>query len=344
VLFSNGGSGRDMTEWALGSAKHEEFRQGVWDPQARLHDMDITGQWASLNFSSITWGFAGTRFSRFKDADAGLACLKAYNDWMIDEWCATDPDRFIPCQLPYLRDPVIAGEEIRRNAERGYKAVSFSENPEPLGFPNVYDTAWDPFFRACEETNTVINLHVGSSGRMMMPTKDSTEEVPVALFPMSGVEALVDWIFARVPLRFPGLTIALSEAGVSWVPMAMERLGRAHRQSIGTGKGWPSDAPTPVELVRRNFAFTSIEDHSGFNQLDVIGDDRVMVEVDYPHFDSTWPDVQKMVRSEMSHLPADRVRKVCYENAARIYRHPLPPAEMIARSEIGLPDTALASA
>jgi len=47
--------------------------------------------------------------------------------------------------------------------------VSFSENPEGLGFPNIYDRFWDPFFAACEETQTVVNLHVGSSGRVTEP-------------------------------------------------------------------------------------------------------------------------------------------------------------------------------
>jgi hypothetical protein len=42
-----------------------------------------------------------------------------------------------------------------------------------------------------------------------------------------------------------------------------------------------------------------------------------------------------MIRDELAGLPVEVVRKVCYENAARIYRHPLPPAEMIAASEIG---------
>src|SRR5262249_34171966 len=100
-----------------------------------------------------------------------------------------------------------------------------------------------PFFRACEETDTVINLHVGSSGKTSKPSSASAEEVTTALFPVSGLEALIDWVYSGVCFKFPRLRIALSEAGVSWVPMALERLGRAYRQSGGLGKGWPSDQP-----------------------------------------------------------------------------------------------------
>jgi predicted TIM-barrel fold metal-dependent hydrolase len=231
-----------------------------------------------------------------------------------------------------LRDAAVAAQEVRRNAERGFRAVSFSENPEGLGFPNVYDASWDPFFRACEETQTVINLHVGSSGVVRTPSSSSHVDVIVALFPVSGLEALVDWIYAGIPARYPKLTIALSEAGVSWVPMALERLRRAHRH--GVGGSWPGGDLTPTELVQRNFVFTSIEDPSAFRAIEAVGVNNVMVETDYPHYDSTWPECQQMIRGELEGLDHGVVRKVCYENAARVYRAALPPAELIAKSEV----------
>jgi predicted TIM-barrel fold metal-dependent hydrolase len=337
ILMLNGASGRAMQEWSLSSQTYDEMRLGVWDSKARLLDMDLTGVWSSLCFGSAIWGFAGTRFSKMRDPEVGLACLQAYNDWVVDEWCAANPERFIACQLPWLRDPEQAAAEIYRNAARGIHAVSFSENPEGLGFPNVYSESWNPFFRACEETGTVVNLHVGSSGSIRIPTSSSHEAVGTALFPMSGIEALVDWVYSGVPIRFPELTIALSEAGISWVPMALERLKRAYRQASAIGKGWPSDAPTPMELAQRNFVFTSIEDPSGFQMLDLIGASRVMVETDYPHYDSTWPRCQDMIRGELQHLPAEIVRQVCYENAVRIYRCTPPPRAMVESSEVGAP-------
>src|SRR5262249_48611417 len=152
------------------------------------------------------------------DPEVGLASLRAYNDWVVDEWCGAAPDRYIPCQLPWLADAEIAAQEIRRNAERGFRAVSFSENPEGVGFANVYDTVWDPFFAACAETETVVNLHVGSSGTTHQVCSSSHPLVTTALFPVSGIEALIDWVFSGVLVRHPRLTVALSEAGASWVP------------------------------------------------------------------------------------------------------------------------------
>jgi predicted TIM-barrel fold metal-dependent hydrolase len=335
ILFANGAAGRVMEEWKGASrCAYDEFRPSVSEPVARLTDMDIVGVWASLCFGSTLWGFAGSRFARLEDREFGLAALRAWNDWMIDEWCATDRERFIPCQLPWLADAEVAAGEIRANAERGFRAVSFSENPEGLGFASIYDEAWDPFFRACAETATVVNLHVGSSGRTPNPSAASPPEVIAALFPLSGMETVVDWIYAKVPVRHPDLQVVLSEAGVSWVPMVVERLRRAYRH-LPASEVWRAEDPDPIDVLRRNFHFASLEDPSGFAMLDWIGEDRVMVETDFPHMDSTWPGCQAMIRSELSSLEPRVIAKVCYENACRLYRHPLPPDELVARATMG---------
>lgn len=334
LLTVEGAAGRDFREWSLSTAAYEDFRAGVRDPKARLHDMDISGVWASLCFPSTMWGFAGTRFSKMDDSEVGLACLRAYNDFVLEEWCAVSRERFIPCQLAYMRDPKIAAAEVYMNAERGFRSISFSENPEGIGFPSIYDTYWDPFLRACEETETVLNLHVGSSGQTTRPSTVSSDEVSSVLFPLNSFAALVDWIYARVPLRFPDIQISMSEGGISWVPMAYERLRRSHARDGSDDRQWPTGAPTPMELVGRNFYFTSIDDPSGFRLIDSIGADRIMLEVDYPHPDTTWPKSQELFRMELSGLDADTIRKVCYRNAAQIYRHPEPPPEWIERSEL----------
>ncbi len=334
VTVVDGACGRPISEWVTAPQKFDEFRRGAVNSVDRLPDMDLNGVWASVNFAATVWGFAGSRFLRITDEDVRLRSVQAYNDWMIEEWCGAAPDRYIGCQLPCLWDPEIAAQEIRRNAERGFKSVSFSENPTGQGLPSIHTRHWDPFLQACEETDTVINLHVGSSGTITMPSPDSPVEVASSLFPLNGIAAAVDWIYSRIPLRFPNIKIVLSEAGVSWVPMVQERLHRAYNQ-LDKAESWLPSDPHPVEVLRRNFWYASIEDPSAFHQLDVIGDDRVMIEVDYPHCDSSWPNSQALAERQMGHLPADQVRKLCYGNAAALYRHPEPPAEFLARSAVG---------
>jgi predicted TIM-barrel fold metal-dependent hydrolase len=334
ISILNGAAGRPIAEWDGAPQRFDEFRDGVANVHARIEDMDLDGVWASLCFPSITFGFAGTRLLALDDPELGLACVRAWNDWMVEEWWGAYPDRFIPCQLPWLGDPSDAADEICRNAARGCRAVSFSENPEGVGLPNIYSSHWDPFFEACAETGTVLNLHVGSSGTIQRPSSSSPVEVTTALFPVNAVLAAVDWVFAKVPLRFPNLRIALSEGGISWVPAVLERLDRAYRQREAS-RAWGLNDPHPGDVLRDHFWFTSIEDHAAFRMLDVIGEDHVMVESDYPHRDSTWPQSQQMLRSELSHLPLPAIRKACFENASILYQHPAPPRPLLERSILG---------
>src|SRR5262249_15963592 len=105
----------------------------------------------------------GVRFSELKNEELGLALVKAWNDWHLEEWAGPYPDRIIPLQVPWLNDPVAAADEIRRNAERGFKTVTFVDAPQNLNLPHVATGHWDPFFAACEETQTVISNHIGAS-------------------------------------------------------------------------------------------------------------------------------------------------------------------------------------
>ena len=172
---------------------------------------------------------------------------------------------------------------------------------------------------------------------MARPSGDSPTDVAVTLFPVNGVMAAVDWVYARIPIRLPNIRIVMSEAGVSWVPMVLERLARSYR-FVDASDSWSPDEPHPNDLLLRNFWFASIEDPSAFRMLDVIGDDKVMIESDYPHADSTWPDTQPLIAAELGQLDPAVIRKIAFGNASALYRHPPPPASWMARSVIGSPD------
>ncbi len=137
----------------------------------------------------IDRGLRGHVFSTSNDPELGLACLRAWNDWHIEEWAGPYPDRIIPLQLAWLGDPEVAAADVRANAARGFKAVSFPENPVDLKFPSVHTDHWDPFLRACEETETVVCLHNGSSSWTAARSPGAPLELYTSLFP---VNALVD--------------------------------------------------------------------------------------------------------------------------------------------------------
>ena len=217
---------------------------------------------------------------------------------------ARSPDRIIPLQLPWLADVEVATAEVRSNAARGFKAVSFPEFPAQLRLPSIFSGAWDPFFAACEETGTVVCLHTGASSWAPLPSPDPPFELLPTVFPVNALLAAGEWLWSGVPLRFPRLAVAMSEGGIGWVPMLMDRADYvlAHSASGSESHAWPSDL-LPSEVLRRNFWYCSIDDPSAVAQRHVIGVDHIMVESDYPHADSSWPDTQRVLAETWARCP-----------------------------------------
>ena len=322
----NAVAGRPTNEYGFEPTRFDEMRRGAWDVDARLADMDINGVWGSLCFPSFLPGFVGQRLTTWpSDPDLAFAAMRAYNDWHLDAWCAAAPERFIPNQITWLRDPEIAAAEIRRNAARGFRALTFSEAPEKLGLPSLHTGYWDPMFAACEETETVVCLHVGSSGSSPMTAPDAPPETVAVLFFAYGMYAAVDWLYSKVPVRFPNLKIALSEGGIGWVAGLIDRLDHCFKYQLGYLPTWRDVDLTPSEVFRRNFWFCAIDDTSGFLTRDVIGVDHLLVESDYPHADSTWPDTQPRLREQLVGVPDAEVAKICWRNATELFRLPTPP-------------------
>ena len=67
--------GRPKAEWNMEPARFDEMRNGCYDINARVADMDLDGVYASVCFPSLIAGFAGTVFSASKDQELGLACV-----------------------------------------------------------------------------------------------------------------------------------------------------------------------------------------------------------------------------------------------------------------------------
>lgn len=301
----------------LGPVNFDELHPAVYDIHERVKHMDVAGIEASLCFASAPFGFAGTRFMKMRDPQLGLACMRAFNDWHLEEWAAPHPGRIIGNQVTWLLDPQIAAAEIRRNAERGFRALSFSENPEKLGLPSLYTQHWDPVFAACVETGTVVNLHVGSSSSTIVPSSDSHPAVLGALFPINGMATAVDWLFSGILQRFPDLKIALSEGGIGWVPILIDRIEHMARQLDYSAQFGDL---SPIDVLRRNFWFTTFNDEHSMSLRHLAGVDHIMIETDYPHSDSTWPDSQEILARQLADVPDDEVAKMTHQNAIDLYR------------------------
>ena len=306
-------------------ARFSDMRRGAWDIHERVKDMDLGGIWASVCFPSVITGFCGRVYSDCSDPELGLAATRAFNDWICEEWWGSYPDRIVPMGITWLQDAEIGAAEIRRNAERGFVAVTLPENPSYIGLPSIHDRWWDPVLAACEETDTVICLHTGSSGHWMPQDDDGPHlAVRATLFQMHAYVAAAEWVWSGVALRFPNIKVALSEGGCGWVPAMYDRMKHQIEVSGHGRQDWPKGALGPHELLLRNIWYCTISDPSSIDAVVDLNESHVMLETDYPHADSTWPGCQDSLEAMIGHLPLETIANVSHLNAAALFRHPLP--------------------
>ncbi|MHB1582961.1 MAG: amidohydrolase family protein [Acidimicrobiales bacterium] len=337
-------AGKRKEEFSPDPVSFAEMRPGAYDPVARIADMDRAGILASLCFPSFP-RFCGQVFWEARDKDLAMLCVRAYNDWMVDEWCGTTPGRMIPLVIIPLWDPPAAAAEIERCAAKGARAFAFSENPEPLGLPTIHDPGryWDPVMRAAEETGLVVCMHVGSSSTMPAISKDAPALANLTFGAVRAAGTMLAWLFSDYFERMPALKIALSEGNIGWIPYFIERA----EQVVDRQRHWVARTATrfyDVESTTRQLQADLdhldirqrfrdhiygcfIDETVGLRCLDIIGDDNVMVETDYPHTDTTWPDCIGVASALVAGLAPEVQRKILRGNAERLFRFtPVEPA------------------
>ena len=311
--------GFDRDDMTLSAITFDEMRPGCYDARARLSDMDLNWVEASLSFPTFP-RFCGQTFLEAKDHELALLCVRAYNDWMVEEWCAGSGGRLIPLCLIPLWDPVEAAAEVRRNAARGVRAVCFSEIPPRLGLPSIHSKAreWDPFFAACQETGTVVCMHIGSSSSMPSASPDAPAAVAATLSFNNAMASMSDFLFSGVLVRFPALTLAYSEGQIGWIPYILERADDVWREHRAWGGVRDIVPEPPSTYYYRQIFGCFFRDRHGVESLERVGVDNTTFETDYPHTDSTWPDTKKVAEELMDGIADDVVYKLMRGNAIRM--------------------------
>ena len=316
--------GFDRDEVKVTGITYEEMRRGCWDPKARIEDMDANWTEAQMCFPSFP-RFCGQTFMEAQDKELSDLCVKAYNDWMVDEWCGDSNGRLIPLTITHLWDADLAAAEVHRNADRGVRAVCFSEIPPYLGLPSIHTDYWEPFFRACAETGTVINMHIGSSSKMPSTSADAPAAVGSTLTFGNAMSSMADWLFSGWLAKLPTLKLAYSEGQIGWIPYILERADKVWEENRAWGGVSDAVSEPPSTYYFRQIWGCFFDDMYGLDNIEKCGVDNVCFETDYPHSDSTWPKSREVAEKMMAGLPDDVVRKLVRGNAIELLGLDLEP-------------------
>jgi predicted TIM-barrel fold metal-dependent hydrolase len=312
----NAVAGKEYKEFSMDPVRYSDMIEGCYNPVQRAKDLIADGVRGSLCFPTFP-RFAGVTFLKSDDKVLADLCVKAYNDWMLEEWCASVPGMYIPMIIGQLWDPKAMAAEIRRCAAKGARAVTFPENPVPVGLPSLSTDFYDPIWEAVTETDIAVCSHIGTSGVNLQPASDSPFIMSISLSPMAAWSTFTDIVMGHIPRKFPTIRWALSEGGIGWVPFALERSDRSwerHRHWSGL------DDLLPSEIFKRNVWVCFINESIGIEARHRIGIDKIMWECDYPHADTPWPHSQKEVDESLHGLPADEVALMTHGNAERVFR------------------------
>ena len=299
---------------------YEDMRPGSYQVKPRLEDMDVNHLEASLCFPTFP-RFCGQTFLEAKDKELALLCVRAYNDWMVEEWAAESGGRLIPltlipCGTPRWRRPRCAA------TPPGASGPCASARSRPTwGCPSVHDPDgyWDPFFQACAETSTVVNMHIGSSSKMPSTSADAPPAVGSTLTHTNATFST-----GRLPLLRGAGAVPRSQAGLLGRPDRLDSLhpgkgGHGVGGEPGVGRGGRQGPRAALDVLRDHVFGCFFDDAHGLKSVDEIGVDNITYESDYPHSDSTWPHTRQIAEEQMADLTDDERRKIVRGNAITLF-------------------------
>jgi predicted TIM-barrel fold metal-dependent hydrolase len=291
---------------------------GGRDPRARLSEMEQDGVSGEVLYPSLAMDQLGL-------TDAGLqeACLRVYNDWLI-EYCACSPSRLYGVAMipSYNIDHAVA--ELERCKHAGLRgAMVWQVPPRSLSFASDH---YERFWGAAQELEMPVSLHI-VTGMPYGPRDLTIKRTPAEKFSMSvnrrllqAMDVLSDIIASGVLERYPRLKIVLVENEVSWLPFALNQWDKyATRGTV--------EYPLPM-LPSKYFArqvFATFFNDPPLRLL-AAGIDwatsNCMWSNDFPHPNSTWPKSREVIARDLDMLTSEQRARVIADNVTELYQLP----------------------
>jgi len=311
---------------AMGDRGHEPQR---WEEvpkiaavaSERLKAMDADGVDYSVLYPTVA-GLAGETFGRITDPELELACVQAYNDWLIEDWARVSP-RFIPQCLVPLYPVDVAVREIKRAVAKGHKGVIYPGMPMHLRkVPHINDPQYDPLWATCQELGVPVCFHAGSTTELQLPPYEGfsspvAEAYQAITRPASSAIEVANFLVSRVLVRYPKLQVVFAESGLGWVVFTLEcedhqfERFRLHRRGYDL---------KPSELFKRQCYVTGWYDQAGLQHTRrYVGAGNILWSANFPLTNSTWPNSRDFIARCFQGVSEDERRQMLWGNAAKLY-------------------------
>jgi len=317
--------GAVMPDRTMNPQRWSEVPASVYDPEERLRAMDAAGIDYAVLYPTIA-GVGGETFGRIEDPELELACVQAYNDWLLEEWAGAS-NRFIPQCIAPLFPADTAAKEIRRCVANGHRGVIYPSIPMELrDVPHVNDSAYDPIWATCQELGVPICFHAGASSAIQIPAYEGYSPTIAAAFqaitrPASTVSVLVNLLISKILMRFPNLKVVLAESGLGWGAYLLE-----YTDFQATGDQLPQNGYDlmPSQLFKRQCYLVGWYDQASLRVRNYIGTENILWSTQFPLATSTWPNTKEAMAKSFEGVDANDREKILWANAAKLYKIPSP--------------------
>ena len=304
-----------------------ENSAGTGSPEQRLREQDQDGIEAEILFSQISFVLR-----QAKDDDLYLESVRAYNEFLAEEYMAVAPDRLICMGTIPITGVEDAVRELEHCAKLGLRGVKLDRFPSGRGYPTAED---DKFWAAAVDLKMPLTNH--NDGKMgsgrgepafkydKEPGEDVHQREPMNYFfrfTNDAMTASIQMAFAGVWDRFPALEMYWAETMIGWFEYGLWQVDDHYRRympMIHENWGLRYLERKPSEYLKERTYWGFLHDPVGIRRRDCIGYDKLMWGTDFAHAASEWPNSIKLMEQDFADVPENEKRAMLVDNCVKYF-------------------------
>jgi predicted TIM-barrel fold metal-dependent hydrolase len=300
---------------------------GTGPPEQRLREQDQDGIDAEIVFSQISFVL-----QQAKDNELYVELIRAYNEFLAEDYMAPAPDRIIPMGVIPISGIDDATRELEHCAKLGFKGVKLDKFPSGHGYPTLDD---DKFWAAAIDLRMSLTNHntgnMGSGGGEpafpyeRKPGPDVHVKEPMSYFFRFTNDAMIgatQMAFAGVWDRFPTLDMYWAETMIGWLEYGLWQIDDHYQRympMINEYWGLQYLERKPSEYLREHNYWGFLHDPVGIKKRECIGYDKLMWATDFAHAASEYPHSIKVMEADFEGVPADEKKAMLVDNCVKYF-------------------------